>query len=120
MSSRPYKVWKITTTGIVDNTYKTSREDTWKLIELDSFETESDAKDRVKELTRTDSSTTGQVSPWLILCKTDEEKDNVLNDFCFKDSKYEFHRRFYYGLNPPSKSFIRKIVENAGVKFISN
>lgn len=116
---KSFEVWKIIETGEIDNRYNTSRIDRWKLVLDKNFSNEKDAKTYIKEQTRSNPSTTGFVAPQLINMKSDKEKDEFLNSFCFpnynNDScKYDFYRRYYIG--KPSNKFIKNIIKAAGIR----
>jgi hypothetical protein len=82
------EVWAIVEAGIDDNKYNTSRTSTWEL-----------------KLNK--------------ICESmlEEEKDQVLEDFCFNSEECAIYRRFFIG--KPTKKFLKSIVESSGLKFVS-
>jgi len=101
------EVWRLAVVSGLDNTYGVDRKETWKLVLETKFGTELEAKHYIKMRTRTHVDTCGAVGPWL-LDKTEEEKDRILDQFCFSNATYLPYRRFFLG-KPTSEEVIRII-----------
>lgn len=105
------EVWRLAVISGLDNTHGVDRKETWKLVLETKFATEMEARHYIKMRTRTHVDTCGAVGPWL-LNKSEAEKDVVLEQFCFLDSTYLPHRRFFLG--KPTSDVVLEIIKAGG------
>lgn len=105
------EVWRLAVISGIDNTYGVDRKETWKLVLETKFTTELEAKHYIKMRTRTHTDTCGAVGPWLLNI-SEEEKDKILEDFCFRNRIYLPYRRFFLG--KPSAEEVLGIIKSGG------
>jgi hypothetical protein len=101
-----YQTYRIDTFSEGSNAYITARTERWELVKDESFEDEVQAKSYVVEQSRRHTilpnfllqnrdSRNEKINPG---CKGEEmSEEDLIDAFCFSDSKYLKHRRFFVG-----------------------
>lgn len=87
-----YKVYKIDTFPVKDNSYCVGREESWTLKLDTTFTDYEEAKNYVRIKNRMNT----ELPLFLVDVKTQEEKDNIVDEFCFGE-KYIQYQRFFLG-----------------------
>jgi len=120
--SKRIDVWRIEVTSAERNAYGIDRMENYK-GKLDcQFETEAEAREYIKQKTRTHTDT--EVPNFLIYVGngiTDPEKvellkDKFMNEFCFTDDQYMKYRRFFLHKIPWDK--VKKALVDNGTQVV--
>jgi hypothetical protein len=117
MNKNKFEVWAILEDAALSNHYKIDREVKWITKLMETFDDLTEAKQYIKDQTKSHFSTTGEVVPFLINLN-DKEKDKYLEEFCFTNDLYIPKRRFFIG--KPSKTLMKNMVISAGLQLGKN
>jgi hypothetical protein len=114
MSFGVFDVYVIDTFPCTTNHYKTSREESWCARKIASYETLEDAK----EMVRIKSRQLTDLPHFLIDLSSTEEKEKMVDEFCFTNDMYLHYRRVFVG-RPPIKAICNALT-NQGVEVLKS
>jgi hypothetical protein len=105
-------VYRIDAFDFGNNSHMTDRRESWTLKVDQEFDTLEDAKDYVRQKSRSHTSL-----PNFLVGLSPDKKIEAIEEFCFTD-KYLFHQRFF--INKPSMASLKKAVEAQGSSFVKD
>ena len=105
MTATFFDIYVIDTFPCSTNHYKTSREESWSCRKIATCDSLEDAKQLVRDKSRqlTDL-------PHFLVDLPEDEKTQMIDDFCFHNDMYIHYRRVFIG-RPPVKSIMHALTK---------
>jgi len=95
----PYQVYRIDTYSASKNSHHVDRSESWVARKDKAFSTEEDAKQYIRERSLIHTELVNFLTKGMKMVEGDE-REKIIDAFCFSDDKFMKYRRFFLGLVP--------------------